>query len=122
MPKKKDKDYDVGYGKPPQDHQFRKGTSGNPKGRPKKPVDFPAMLARVCGEPVKVKLDDGKYHRIDMSELVIRRIMNQAAKGDQKAMKIWLDLLQQFPVITRGIIQPPSLTVNFISPPDRSEE
>src|SRR5262245_4838454 len=28
-------EYKVGYGKPPKDTQFRKGQSGNPKGRPK---------------------------------------------------------------------------------------
>ncbi|RYD84807.1 MAG: hypothetical protein EOP84_04475 [Verrucomicrobiaceae bacterium] len=27
--------YDVGFGKPPEDSRFRKGVSGNPKGRPK---------------------------------------------------------------------------------------
>lgn len=27
--------YEVGYGKPPEDTRFRKGQSGNPRGRPK---------------------------------------------------------------------------------------
>ena len=27
--------YDVGYGKPPKKHRFRKGQSGNARGRPK---------------------------------------------------------------------------------------
>ena len=28
-------DYEVGYGKPPKHTRFKKGQSGNPKGRPK---------------------------------------------------------------------------------------
>ena len=29
------KDHEVGYGRPPKHTQFKAGTSGNPKGRPK---------------------------------------------------------------------------------------
>ena len=28
-------DYEVGYGRPPKSGQFKKGQSGNPKGRPR---------------------------------------------------------------------------------------
>ena len=28
-------EYEVGYGKPPKDSQFKKGESGNKRGRPK---------------------------------------------------------------------------------------
>jgi hypothetical protein len=34
-PKNPGEDYDVGYGKPPQHTQFRRGQSGNPGGRPR---------------------------------------------------------------------------------------
>ena len=30
-------DYDVGYRKPPQQSQYKKGETGNPRGRPKRP-------------------------------------------------------------------------------------
>jgi hypothetical protein len=39
-------DYKVGYGKPPKGGQFKKGISGNPSGRPKKPLDFASQLKK----------------------------------------------------------------------------
>lgn len=35
MARKDQASYEVGYGKPPSDKQFKKGQSGNPMGRPK---------------------------------------------------------------------------------------
>ena len=43
-------DYEVGYGKPPKHSQFKKGRSGNPKGRPKGAKGFVASLKRVLSE------------------------------------------------------------------------
>ena len=39
-----DRDYDVGYGKPPKATRFRKGQTGNPKGRPKTSKNVGTML------------------------------------------------------------------------------
>jgi hypothetical protein len=38
--------YEIGYGKPPKRSQFKKGISGNPSGRPKKPSDFASELKK----------------------------------------------------------------------------
>jgi hypothetical protein len=43
-------DYDVGYAKPPKATQFKKGTSGNPKGRPRKSQSHQAIASRVLNE------------------------------------------------------------------------
>ena len=47
-------DYEVGYGKPPKNTQFRKGVSGNPRGRPKKAPDFDHVLIREANSVMTV--------------------------------------------------------------------
>ena len=45
---KESKDYEVGYGRPPKEYQFKPGTSGNYKGRPKKKSDFRRASKTIC--------------------------------------------------------------------------
>ena len=43
--------YDVGYGKPPVETRFRKGRSGNPKGRGKGSRDFATVFMTAMSQP-----------------------------------------------------------------------
>ena len=50
----KPEDDKVGYGKPPKSGQFKKGISGNPSGRPKKPSDFASELRKELQSKVTI--------------------------------------------------------------------
>jgi hypothetical protein len=52
-------EYKVGPGRPPKEHQFKPGQSGNPKGLKRKPKpmapDLKAALERALHETIKLK-------------------------------------------------------------------
>lgn len=61
---------------------FKKGQSGNPKGRPKKLPELDKLLADVLGEE-----KDG----ITAGEAILRALRSKAAKGDVRAAEVLLD-------------------------------
>ncbi|MEQ8743503.1 DUF5681 domain-containing protein [Parasphingorhabdus sp.] len=76
---------EVGYGKPPKHSRFKKGKSGNPKGRPPRPKpanDMRAILERVANEEVEI---NGRA--MSMAEVEVRSIQRKAAKGDVSASR-----------------------------------
>ena len=87
-------DYAVGYGKPPKNRQFEKGVSGNPTGRPKKPIDFDQQLLREARLSVVIN-ENGRAMRITKGNVVIRQLWHKAMKGDSNAMKILFGYYQR---------------------------
>lgn len=53
----KKKDYEVGYGKPPKATQFKKGQSGNSKGRPRKSENVRTLLRETLNQRVQVRVN-----------------------------------------------------------------
>ena len=82
--------FEVGYAKPPANKRFKKGHSGNPKGRPKGMQSFGSVFRRTLNEPVVI-VRDGKRKTITKREALVQQITNQAVMGDQKAAKLILD-------------------------------
>ena len=84
MSKAKKKGYDVGYGQPPTDTQFRKGRSGNPKGRPKKRRDIVSTLERTLAEPFTYREGD-QVREMSAEEGLLFAQVIKAMQGDQGA-------------------------------------
>src|SRR5690606_35482513 len=56
--------YDVGYAKPPAEHRFRKGQSGNPGGRPKGAVNKPKIDTSYGQMPTAQYLREEAYRTV----------------------------------------------------------
>lgn len=76
--------YEVGYKKPPKETQFKKGQSGNPSGRKKKPIPKSLHEAIVLelADIVTIK-ENGKAVKMPKYELLAKAIINDAIKSEK---------------------------------------
>jgi Family of unknown function (DUF5681) len=88
-----DQEYEVGYGKPPKAGQFRKGQSGNPKGRKRSEENFFAIFKRLVTKRVKVS-NNGAVKTFSMAEAIFVRNYQAAMNQDETAMGNVLKLLE----------------------------
>jgi Family of unknown function (DUF5681) len=87
-------DYKVGYGKPPKTSQFKKGVSGNPLGRSKKPSDFASQLKKELDSKLIIN-EKGQRKVMNKSQLVAKQLVNKAASGSVQATRLLVSLKQQ---------------------------
>lgn len=95
--------YTVGYGKPPEENRFQKGQSGNPRGRPKgsrnrsktPALNEERMKSILLEEAYRtIRLNEGNTQiTIPMAQAVIRSLAVNAAKGNQRAQRLFTELL-----------------------------
>ena len=89
-----------GYKSPPVEHQFKKGKSGNPKGRPKKKtkqhsdlgLDLIASLYRELRKSVFVQ-ENGKHREITKLDAFSAQLVAQSVNGKPSQQKMLLGLL-----------------------------
>jgi len=70
----------IGYKHPPVKSQFRKGQSGNPRGRRKGQRNLTPVLIDVLRQTVKVK-QGGKTKRMSKGEALIQILLSKAHNG-----------------------------------------
>jgi len=90
MPAKSPND-NVGYRRPPKQHQFKPGQSGNPKGRPKGAPTLEDVMAREATKLIKIKQGD-TIVSVPKLEALARRVFNKALEGDLAAARMIFQL------------------------------
>lgn len=97
----------VGYGRPPKATRFRKGQTGNPRGR--KPQDSISSVIDV----LNARLDrtiavraNGKVKQATMLQVALLQLMLKAAKGDLGAFRLLLSWLKRLGLMTQSSKQP----------------
>ena len=79
--------YAVGYGKPPEHTRFKKGRSGNPKGRPSGHRNIATDLKAALSERIRVTVG-GKEQTISKQYAMLIAMANKAVKGDTRAATV----------------------------------
>jgi hypothetical protein len=87
--------YAVGYGRPPKATRFKKGESGNPKGRPKGSRPVGAILQEILEQRIAVT-ENGRTRRIPALEVMLRCLANDAMRNDVAALKTILTLVDRY--------------------------
>jgi len=78
------KNYPVGYGRPPVEHRFKRGQSGNISGRPKGVRNFTSDLREELAELVSIKDGDSSVE-LTRQRAIVKAVVNAALEGDQRA-------------------------------------
>jgi len=83
----------VGYGNPPEHTRFKKGQSGNPKGRPKGTLNMATVLERTLRERVVIS-ENGRRKTVTKLEAALKQLTNKAASGELKALQLLATLVR----------------------------
>ncbi len=83
--------YEIGYRRPPPAGQFKKGASGNPKGRPKGSKNFFTLLEQELNQKVMIN-EGGRRKSVTRMHAMAKRLVTAALQGEPKAVMTIVDI------------------------------
>jgi Family of unknown function (DUF5681) len=92
MPADDKAEYAVGHCKPPLHSRFKKGQSGNPRGRSRGAKNVATLLFDALDRAVVVT-EDGRRRKVSKSELGIAKLVDRFAEGDPNVARLLLGLM-----------------------------
>jgi uncharacterized protein DUF5681 len=103
-------DYEVGWRKPPVGNRFKKGQSGNPKGRTRGTRNLQTDLREELREKIVVQ-QGGQTIRISKQRALIKALIAKSLKGDTRAIQILVNMMHRKPADDDVAKEAPSLSV-----------
>ncbi|MDQ3420648.1 MAG: DUF5681 domain-containing protein [Acidobacteriota bacterium] len=89
-------DEGVGYKRPPRQHQFPPGRSGNPRGRPRGAKGLKQILQSEFSQRMRI-MEGDKPLKVSKLQLIVKRELEKAMAGDQRAIEHVISLnIQMF--------------------------
>lgn len=91
----------IGYGRPPEQSQFKPGQSGNPKGRPKASRNLKTIIRNALTSSVILREGERKRSVSKLEGIVLRQL-ESALKGNEKAALTTLKMAGQVGLLDSG--------------------
>ncbi|MBT5570932.1 MAG: hypothetical protein HOJ90_06915 [Alphaproteobacteria bacterium] len=86
----------IGFGSPPETTRWKKGQSGNPKGRPKSKSEMVQDAAKILAQPIEARTPDGQTVKLDGIEAAYLALCKNGLKGHKtsllEAIRIMLEV------------------------------
>jgi hypothetical protein len=83
----------VGYCNPPERTRFKKGHSGNPRGRPKGTLNLATVLERTLRQEVVIT-ENGKRKTVTKLEAAVHQLIDKAGAGELNALGLLAKLVR----------------------------
>ena len=112
---------EIGYCNPPKKTQFKKGQSGNPKGRPKGSKEISPIEKLYENLMNEIILREGGVEKtVTVLEAIQKRLITESLKGNMTAIRL---MQKQFDILDRKAIKrapmaasETSIKVEFVKP------